>query len=51
MQSKNTYCFRVYIGIDEHMSYIDAYSLKEAKKELEKEWWPDVIDYKFLGIE
>lgn len=51
MKKVETYCFRVYVGIDEHLSYIEATSLKEAKKELEKEWFPDAIDYKFLGKE
>lgn len=48
---KQTYCFRVYIGYDEHLAYIYAESKKEAAKQLEEEYWPDVIDYKFLGIE
>lgn len=47
-----TYCFRTYIGgsLDEHIDYIEAESKKEAIKQLELDYWPDVIDYKFLGI-
>lgn len=48
---KQKYCFRVYLGYDEHITYISAESRKEAEKELKEEYWPDIIDYKFLGIE
>lgn len=50
---ENKYCFKVYsCGEDcDYITYISANSRKEAEKKLKEEYWPETIDYKFLGIE